>query len=364
MNKIEWTDITINPLRGCTKISPACDNCYSLPITYRQQFNKNLPDDLRQASAKATRKTANGLEWTGEVVSVESQLWKLYNLRKQKKPCRVFVGSLTDVFHQNAGFDRINTIMGLMHAAPQHTFMLLTKRPELALKYCRDAGLIPWPPAMRFAEGVEPRPCITPSGEMWPKNVWMGITAENQEILNTRWQYLEKIPAWTRFISYEPALGPLKLPTYCNREACEDYWDVARCDNPECPSRTLHWVICGGETGPGARPMHPDWARGLRDQCQAAGVPFFFKHWGEWSHIAPPVDDLVYYSADAQFAGYESLKKKWRDGGYGDFPHNESFRFLPTRDHARGLEMYRVGKKAAGRLLDGREWNEIPGVSS
>jgi protein gp37 len=334
MSKIEWCDITVNPFRGCTKVSPACDNCYALPITHRQYYNERLPDDVREASLKAVQVRGNGPEWSGKVTPVPSQFKKIYALIKDKKPKRVFVGSLTDLFHANVDINQVNSLIGCMGAAPQHIFMLLTKRPENALQYCRMFGLMPWPPAMQMAEGVEPRLCSTPSGEVWPPNVWLGVTAENQAMADERIPILLQIPAAVRFVSVEPMLGPVDLAHLqpddppVEIDALAGTHGVLRPHGGE--NHRLDWVICGGESGPRARPMHPDWARSLRDQCIGAGVPFFFKQWGEWGPIECAPDNLA------------PIYQHKKDGV------------------AQNGLVYRIGKKAAGRELDGKTWDQRP----
>jgi protein gp37 len=216
---------------------------------------------------------------------------------KWKKPRLVFVCSMGDLFHESINFrgNQIRDIFRIM-AASDSTFMLLTKRPQ------------------RMAECIEYLYGHTTGAR--PHNVWLGVTAENQARVDERIPILLQIPAAVRFVSIEPMLGPVNLKLF------DDY-------DPIGGLRTnidmIHWVICGGETGPGARPMHPDWVRSLRDQCREACVPFFFKQWGEYVESVP---------SDEESANYHLVTD---DGTF-----------------------YRVGKKSAGRLLDGLEWNEVP----
>jgi len=200
------------------------------------------------------------------------------------------------------------------------------------------------------------------TGEPALKNVWLGVSVENQKAADERIPLLLETPAVVRFVSAEPLLGPLDLSAYLPRQlyVCQscgaevgqgevglDFrcpYCCGACD-PDGSTEGLDWVIVGGESGPGARPMHPDWVRSLRDQCREAGVPFFFKQWGEWS---PDNADI------GVKMGFVALDGTWRDHqpfGWG-------------RDYPGSVSIWKVGKKKAGRLLDGQEWNEIPEVNA
>jgi len=242
---------------------------------------------------------------------------------KWKTPRRVFVCSMGDLFHEDVHPYDIMRIFNVMEKAKQHTFLVLTKRPEKMLEFykrLRPGNVIPGP---YFS--------ITGIGEGWagspprlPDNIWLGITAENQQRANERIPILLQIPAAVRFVSVEPMLGPVDL-------SLSDGVDLSMSVGTGLkPGKSylinsLDWVICGGETGPGARPMHPDWVRSLRDQCQAAGVPFFFKQWGEYG-------------------------LNWLNDDNGKIEGSEW--------------MDRMGKKKAGRILDGRTWDEMPCTQS
>ena len=224
---IEWTDSTWNPVTGCSKVSPGCKHCYAERITER--FGQRFTDvQLHPA------RLALPLRW--------------------RRPRRIFVNSMSDLFHEEVPGEFIERIFAVMAAAHWHTFQVLTKR------------------AMRLAE-LAPR-------LKWPSNVWQGVSVENADYI---WRIgcLRQAPSIVRFLSVEPLLGPI----------------------PHLPLEGVHWVIVGGESGPQHRSMDPAWVRGIRDQCMEAGVPFFFKQWG------------------------------------GPTP------------------------KSAGRLLDGRAWNEMPAGS-
>jgi protein gp37 len=208
---IEWTDMTWNPVTGCTKISRGCKHCYAERMAhrlhamgnprYRHAFNLTLHDDLIDLPTR----------------------WK--------QPRRIFVNSMSDLFHQDVPVDFIARVFDTMRRCPQHQFQVLTKRAERLLEVC---GELPW-----------------------SENVWMGVSVENREYAY-RSELLRKVPAHIRFLSVEPLLGPIE----------------------RLPLDGIHWVIVGGESGPGARPMQVAWVEEIYHQCRAAGVPFFFKQWG------------------------------------------------------------------------------------
>jgi len=230
--KIEWATDTWNPVVGCSKTSPGCDNCYALSFARR----------LRGAGVRGYEDaiSAHG-QWSGKTAFIEHVLDAPHRWRK---PRRIFVVSMGDLFHETVKpiwQDRIGLVMAKER---RHTFMVLTKRPE-AMRL--------WVGRM-FDDGIWPMP-----------NVWMGVTAENQEQAEKRIPVLLKTPAAVRFVSIEPMLGPVNLIQYMLRRE-QQHW--------------LQWVICGGESGPKARPMAESWAKSLRDQCAINRVPFLFKRWG------------------------------------------------------------------------------------
>ena len=287
--KIEWADAVWNPITGCTPISEGCDHCYAKRMANRLKGRYGYPAD--------------------EPFRVEFHPERMTDPSRWKKPRRVFVCSMGDLFHENIFTDRVHEIWDVMKAYPRHTFLVLTKRPErmkevLGHIYRKE----------RFGAAIG----------FW-SHVWLGVTAENQARADERIPVLLQIPAAVRFVSIEPMLGPVDL-----QKAHGFYYDEHGCD-----MRKLEWVIVGGETGPGARPVHPDWVRSLRNQCQAAAVPFFFKQWGEW----------LPSECDPEYATGPGLVRAC-PAGNGD----------PC---CPGL-WRRVGKKASGHLLDGREWNEFP----
>lgn len=291
--KIEWAEETWNPITGCTKISAGCANCYAERMANRLA---NIP--------------GSGYD-KGNPFGVKFHPDRLDQPLKWKKPRKVFVCSMGDLFHEDVTDSWLDDVFfTAANLARQHTYLVLTKRPQRMYEYFTK----------KIEDGFTWREGIT---YVPLPNVWLGVTAENQDAADERIPWLMKTPAAKRFVSVEPMLGQVDLDTINGAFGCVDVGD-------------LDWVICGGETGPGARPMRPDWARSLRDQCVSADVPFFFKHWGEY---IPNVH------------GDKSIP----DGT--DF--NKKHVFMEN-----GVAMCRVGKKAAGRLLDGREWSEWPEVDA
>lgn len=203
---IEWTDRTWNPITGCTKISPGCAHCYAEAIT--QRFPNGFP---------------NGFDLTLHPNRLSEPL-------KWRKPSRIFVNSMSDLFHKDVPLDFIQEVFKVIGQAPRHIFQILTKRHDRLLELA---------------------PKLT-----WHENIWMGVSVENQNYVQ-RVDNLRQVPAKVRFLSCEPLLGPLDL-------------DLTN----------IHWVIVGGESGNKHRPMKSEWVESIRNQCQANGVAFFFKQWG------------------------------------------------------------------------------------
>jgi protein gp37 len=288
-SKIEWTDHTFNPWVGCTKISPACDGCYA------------------EAWAK---RTGHPELWTGERRRTTAANWKeplKWNAKAAAAGVRyrVFCSSLADVFDNQVPQAWRTDLFHLIWSTPSLDWLLLTKRPQNIKKM-----LLP----------------SIGEAELWPwRNVWLGTTAEDQEHYDERWAHLREIPARIRFISYEPALGPM-LPGLDRHEGMA----------PD-------WIIAGGESGPKARAPHPQWFRDLRDDCEKLGIAYLFKQWGEWAPSTPEA------ALGNPRSGWRSIK------GY---PHVARAEELYPGAGAEFVE--HVGKKAAGRLLDGREHNDLP----
>lgn len=316
---IEWTDATWNPVSGCTKVSPGCDHCYA--ETLHERFHGK-----------------------GSFATVTLHPERLGKPWGWRKPRRVFVNSMSDLFHAEVPNEFIAQVFAVMACAPQHTFQVLTKRHARMRSLLGDR---------EFAEEVEGwasewgNPSLARHFGLWPlPHVWLGVSVENQQWADIRIPALLETPAAVRFLSCEPLLGPVNLEF--------DHYFDARCGGcsglvsprhePSCgrePGKDwgVDWVIVGGESGPGARPMHPDWARSLRDRCVSAGVPFLFKQWGAWS---PAPSN---YGPDVPERARASTTLVWASGSDVD-----------------GQIMLRRGKHLSGRVLDGRTWDEYPAV--
>lgn len=282
---IEWTDASWNPVSGCTKVSQGCKHCYAKRLWPRVYDDRPFED-------------------------VRVHIERLDQPRRWKRPRRVFVNSMSDLFHVDVPFWFLDRVFEVMAETPRHTYQVLTKRPERAL------GYIQW---SRW----------TTAGRGPLENVWIGVSIEDQTTADERVPALLQLPATIRFLSVEPMLGPVDLCCH----GCGTSTDV---HSLECSSRQrtplagIDWVICGGESGPRARPMSPTWARALRDQCVSARVPFFFKQWGEWAAV-----------------GQVPLDRNLQD-------------VHALRALVAGSYVAKYGKRVAGRQLDGRVWDEIP----
>jgi protein gp37 len=356
---IEWTDATWNPVRGCSRVSEGCRNCYAEGVAAR--FSG--PGQPYEGFADRAR---TGSKWTGDVALVPRALRLPLSWRKPK---RIFVNSMSDLFHKGLTDGEILRVMMVIWQAPHHTFQVLTKRPERMRAWFEawndveegdyEPKLARGPEATRAAHtsgrsrifasmlesmGTPPPGAAFPTydwagGPRWwstapAPNLWLGVSVENQAAADERIPHLLAVPAAVRFLSCEPLLGPVDLHSALCRE-------TGSC--PTCPQCLggIHWVIAGGESGPGARPMHPAWARRLRDQCDAAVVPFFFKQWGEWTNL------------NAQGCAMPDPPRR------GPGPHKTDGGFT-VFEFDDGLSVGRIGKKAAGALLDGREHKAFP----
>ena len=312
--KIGWAEHVWNPITGCTRVSTGCTHCYA------ERMAKRL-----QAMGKPGYQDAidkNG-RWTGRVSFVESALD--IPLRR-KRPTVYFVNSMSDLFHADIEFDWLDAIWSVMARCPQHTFQVLTKRASLLPDRVQ---------AMVDAYGVLP-------------NVWLGVSVENQAAADERIPFLVRSPAAIRFLSCEPLLGPIDL----SGRTVQGVWidqDYANLDPGlgeivEQDGWPIHWLICGGESGPNARPMAPQWARDLRDQCLEAGLPYFFKQWG--NNLPGELDPN---EPDKMFPW-----RNWQDGTRSWLMSELGQTDLPP------VAYRKVGKKQAGHLLDGQEWSQFP----
>lgn len=323
--------------------------------------------------------TADGPRWTRKVRFHADRLTMPLRWRK---PRRVFVNAMSDLFHEGLTDAQVMAVFAVMAAAPSHTFQILTKRPERMRDILSGwgdgaGGAVTLKVAFRQALQSVGRRDLGAQlwGEekmslpFWPlRNVWLGVSVEDQGTADARIPLLLECPAAVRWVSAEPLLGPVDLSEWLgyavmrqseweavHREGLDDAIQaIVRAAVRHMGGPRLHWIVAGGESGPGARPMHPDWARSLRDQCRAAGVSYFFKQWGEHRPLgsADNMDD-----ADVP-AVIEAVEEAticvYPDGSFD----------CDGMPDAGGYFMERRGKRRAGRLLDGRTWDEMPGGAS
>lgn len=317
--KIPWTEETLSPFVGCTKKSEGCDNCAALQFAVRHAHNPKFPLDARIAYQSVIEKKDGKWNWNGKTALIESRL----NVPlKWNKPRMIFLGFMGDIFHPSNSFADIARVFEVVNKTPQHTYQVLTKREKRMAEY------------FDIVQDV-------------PENVWPGVSVENQDQANKRIPVLLKIHAKIRFISIEPMLGPVDLTmiekltehgtTFINvlNGTSFGLFDINYQN-----FKPINWVICGGESGPKARPMHPDWVRSIKDQCQAANVPFFFKQWGEWMIF----DDLPSVLRGQLLRG----ESKWPIKNY-------------STDDDLVWTFHKISKKQAGSLLDGKEYKSFPG---
>jgi protein gp37 len=327
--RIEWTEKTWNPITGCTKISEGCKHCYAERMSKRLAGRCGYDKDEPFKVTLHPDKLDEPLRW--------------------RKPSKIFVCSMGDLFHEDVPFSWITEVFDVMCSwrwpnkeaerlgeqeylvDPKHTYMVLTKRPERVDQWLDWVGHY-WP-------GDSPLNINLEAEHNFGQHIWLGVTAENQQRADERIPILLQIPAAKRFVSVEPMLGPVDLTqidiggnVWINSLTgdCKSYhpyggmWKINESKNK------LDWIICGGETGPGARPMRSAWVISLRDQCQEAGTPFFFKSWGEW--VRP---------SQMPASTYREIEDYGNGIGIADVPLG-------------------VGKKRSGRAIDGDEWNEYP----
>lgn len=319
--RIEWADAVWNVTSGCSPVSEGCQNCWAKRYAHRLRGRFGYPADDPFRVTLHPERLKEPLRWS--------------------KPRRVFVCSMGDLFHPEVPETFIAQVLHEMCWRPEHTFLVLTKRPDrMAELLCgsRFRDLL----AKQFLYRIEEYVSIYHPRRNWPlPNLWLGVTAENQARADERIPILLQIPAAVRWVSCEPLLGPIDLHDYLwnHHDGTAAGYPVAWAEKGG-----IHWVVVGGETGPGARPCHPDWIRRIRDDCVAARVPFFLKHLGEYITAYDAgfrVDERDRWGRELG-AAWAKSKPEWRCCA----------------------QMVHVGRRAAGRLLDGREWNEMPGVSA
>lgn len=369
---IEWATDTINFWWGCTKVSEACRFCYAERVDGRlgphlsgvdgeYHWGPGAPRLLQVEKAlrelgKIRRRAANGSAVCQECghtrINTSTNGRTLFcgkcsgMVKIIRERPRVFINSMSDFFEDRRDLDEVRLMaLDAMRQAPEVDFLLLTKRPEKILELLRRA--LQQETDARGVTELHDWLANCAIGSPAPRNIWLGTTVENQEAADQRIPELLKVPAAVRFLSCEPLLGPVDLWAFLKgpiRDAA-----LAALDSPPMPG--IDWVICGGESGPSARPMHPDWARALRDQCAEAGVPFFFKQWGEWLTYREGGDGLLWPSwMQGHWSKGEDLVVEAADAT------GRSWNYPIGHDIARR----RVGKKAAGRLLDGQEHSAFP----
>lgn len=376
---IEWCDASWNPIRArviaiqsdgsgkerigwhCEHVSEGCRNCYA------EGFNRRLGTGRDFKPGELYREEKKGFN-NGEVkIFLDEQM--LTQPLRWKKPRKIFVCSMTDAFADFVTDEMLDKMFAVMALCPQHTFQVLTKRASRMRRYLTNFGQNEAARAGIRSPGFTVNQRIQAlvadyvklgtfqiNGfgplykEDWERakphlrplplpNVWLGVSAERQREADERIPELLAAPAAVRFVSIEPLLGPIDL-TAIERKGAEGYMRPL-----DGRFRILDWVIVGGESGRSARSMHPDWARSLRDQCAAAGTPFFFKQWGEWAPSTP-----------------EEARGNPHSGWMANAAHPHVAKASELYPEAGAKFIARVGKAAAGRLLDGVEHNEFPRV--
>lgn len=293
-SKVEWTNMlpgfigeSWSPVDGCTPVSAGCANCWAKGMAKRFWKGRNF--------------------W-----EVRCHPERLGDPARWRKPRLVFVCPMGDLFHRNVPFEFIGDVFDEMICHPKHIFLVLTKRPEVAVRFAQWYG-----------------------ATMRADNIWIGVSVENQETADKRIPLLLEIPAAVRFVSAEPLLGPVDFTHVKIKES--DHPELGKppvtinalhgwMGGARCGRTVLDWVIAGGESGPKARPMCPNWVWSLWNQCQETGTAFFFKQWGAW---CPTQSD------GGEWYGYPQCQVEF-------------------------VWLSKVGKHKAGRLLDGQEWNEYP----
>jgi protein gp37 len=299
-HKIQWLNLpgykgeTWNPVIGCSKVSEGCKNCYAEKMANRLAHNPNTKADYAEVITVG--------KWNGKTTFTTDGLFKPENWRS---PRVVFVCSMGDLFHETVRFEAIRLIFQEMSRHRQHIFIVLTKRPERMVEF------YDW---KKSEHGISWQPS---------QNIWMGVTAENQEQAINRIPFLNFFSASVKFVSIEPMLEEIHLNEALGSTLKWHGGGLKNC---------LSWVICGGESSHNARPMHPDWVRRLRDDCMYANVPFFFKQWGEWM----PQGTMKNYN------------------------------FLnPKKEIVAGTDvLVKVGKHKSGNLLDGEQHQQYPEIET
>lgn len=309
--KIEWSDATWNPTTGCDKVSPGCDNCYAMSMSVRLK----AMGSARYQNDGDPRTSGPGFGFTAHPETIDRPL-------RWKRPRKVFVNSMSDLFHPAIGrakdvdgYPFLAQVFATMAAASQHTFQILTKRPQIMRAVLADPMFRLDVNAALMSRGFSVMPGgMSDPDFRWPSNIWLGTSIES-DMYTFRADHLRRVGAAVRFISAEPLLGPL----------------------PSLDLTGIDWLIVGGESGPVAdvRPMHPDWVRDLRDKATATDTALFFKQWGAWGPGGHPYRDSRYVDPGGRW-------QPW------------------ARDGAVLMNFAR--KSAHGNELDGRTWTNYPDV--
>jgi protein gp37 len=371
-SKIEWCDATLNVFRGCSKVSAGCKHCYAEAMAARfhkpGQWGHGLTD---------------GRHWTGDVNFVPEAMTKPF---RWHKPRRIFINSTSDTFHKNVEDEWLDYLIATIALNPHHTFMVLTKRPERMHKYMhnltekittsKDTLVFlksRFADAMRLVSryvGAEYPNNAPLAFETWPPpNLWLGVSIEDQATAEQRITPLLATPAAVRFVSAEPLLAPVDL-TRLDMDVMfgindpdphgyrpKHYFDALRgmsdinpIHGAEPDLGKLDWLIVGGESGPNARPTHPDWVCSLRDQCAVTDTPFFFKQWGSWQCVYDRDQDDPDWQ-NCPRAKDNSERYVNLEGGHGF--HGD-----------RVVFMKRTSKKNASNTLDGQTHLAFPNMES
>lgn len=378
-SKIEWTQRVWNPIVGCTIHSPGCKRCYAMRMAWRLQGMAAAGNEALAHYAGTVEQSKAGPVWTGKVSVAPDDV--LTAPLRRKKPTTYFVNSMSDLFHADVPDEVIDRVFAVMALCPQHTFQVLTKRADRMRQYFEgDRTQYALAALTGHILGKLARPLSWPHSVVLPlPNVWLGVSVEDQQRADERLPHLLATPAAIRWLSCEPLLGPVDLTRvkrfpagtadkeFINAVGGRMWTDQTGLPNPD-PSwaypgrpfsegRGLDWIVVGGESGSGARPMHPTWTRSLRDQCAEACVPFFFKQWGEWGLDPGPLDDGPPYR-DPVMEGAACAVLV--DSAWQHFPSAYAPPIELCSGH--GEFVYRLGKKRNGRLLDGVEHNGMPEV--
>lgn len=362
---IEWTDATWNPLAGCSIVSPGCTNCYAMKMADRfegmieahKAAHGGDPGPMAHYEGTTTRGPYSNKPpvWTGKITRAPEGI--LYAPLRWKRPRMVFVNSMSDLFHEDVPDEWIDEIFAIMALCPHHTFQILTKRHKRMYDYFdkhftrhkigAKAAAITGNYDGYFAT------CQNDICNMkFPlPNVWLGVSVEDHRRASERIPLLLQTPAAIRFLSMEPLVDAVDLNKLQNTaikdkdnmpivfETCLYTVKDRPAILPAHDTAKIDWVILGGESGPDARAMHPEWVRLVRDQCETAGVPFFFKQWGTW-----------YPCGGWPCAGEKTAMNI--EGKIEKF--NDSF---PPEGW---IALEKTGKKKAGNMIDGRTWQQMP----